>query len=120
MPRDAEFARVRQYMIRRCRYAAALVMNVQVGWGRWARRAVQRCRGLRRCCALPMLCPLLVADPLCPPAPRPPHTTPLATLLLPCLPCPPVLQMPEHGRDPDDIMHILDNWSDLQLEDFFK
>ena len=31
MPRDAEFARVRQYMIRRCLYAAALIMNVQVG-----------------------------------------------------------------------------------------
>ena len=29
VPRDAEFARVRQYMIRRCRYAAALILNVQ-------------------------------------------------------------------------------------------
>ena len=33
MPRDAEFARVRQYMTRRCRYAAALILNVQVGTG---------------------------------------------------------------------------------------
>lgn len=31
VPRDVEFAQVRRYMIRRCRYAAALIMNVQVG-----------------------------------------------------------------------------------------
>lgn len=29
-------------------------------------------------------------------------------------------QMPEHGRDPDDIMHILEDWTDMQLEGFFK
>ena len=39
MPRDAEFARVRQYMIRRCRYAAALILNVQAGRPAAARAA---------------------------------------------------------------------------------
>lgn len=29
-------------------------------------------------------------------------------------------QMPEHGRDPDDIMRILEDWTDIQLEGFFK
>ncbi|KAI3433414.1 hypothetical protein D9Q98_003229 [Chlorella vulgaris] len=57
VPRDVEFAQVRQYMIRRCRYAAALILNVQ---------------------------------------------------------------MPEHGRDPDDIIHILEDWTDMQLEGFYK
>lgn len=28
--------------------------------------------------------------------------------------------MPEHGRDPDDIMHILEDWTDMQLEGFFR
>ena len=28
--------------------------------------------------------------------------------------------MPAHGRDPDDILHILEEWSDVQLEGFFK
>ena len=30
MPRDVEYERVRRYMVRRCRYAAALIMNVQL------------------------------------------------------------------------------------------
>ena len=30
------------------------------------------------------------------------------------------VQMPEHGRDPDEIMHILEDWTDMQLEGFFK
>lgn len=30
VPRDVEYERVRRYMVRRCRYAAALIMNVQL------------------------------------------------------------------------------------------
>ena len=30
VPRDIEYERVRQYIVRRCRYAAALIMNVQL------------------------------------------------------------------------------------------
>lgn len=32
----------------------------------------------------------------------------------------PAVQMPEHGRDPDEIMHLLNDWTDMQLEGFFK
>lgn len=57
MPRDVEYERVRGYMVRRCRYAAALIMNVQ---------------------------------------------------------------LPAQDRDPDAVMNILEDWSDAQLESFFR
>lgn len=28
--------------------------------------------------------------------------------------------MPEHNRDPDSILHLLDDWTDIQLEGFFR
>lgn len=30
------------------------------------------------------------------------------------------LQMPEHNRDRDSILHLLDDWTDIQLEGFFR
>ncbi|GAB4822800.1 hypothetical protein N2152v2_009846 [Parachlorella kessleri] len=57
VPRDAEYERVRQYIVRRCRYAAALIMNVQ---------------------------------------------------------------LPNQDRDPDAVMDILEDWTDDQLENFFR
>ena len=139
MPRDAEFARVRQYMTRRCRYAAALIMNVQASrhcaasaadanrsrplllWSlHQPPAAAVRCRR-----SLPgMLCavPALGRDPQWHHAPPDPMLTVLHVMraVVHAVPAVRAVQMPEHGRDPDEIMHLLEDWTDMQLEGFFK
>lgn len=129
VPRDAEFARIRQYMIRRCRYAAALIMNVQArGVG-----GPHRPCGKPRSISCDSLHGPVTAE--CPPGParQGPRTPTLHAhiaggksdwLHASARACTPalshLLQVPEHGRDPDDIMHILEDWTDMQLEGFFR
>ncbi len=121
VPRDTEFARVRQYMIRRCLYAAALIMNVQVGRAVgqvWLGHALLMQHRPSQCHLSAVLAHECKAAQLLAAQCRGCFQCPcllVITLLLVCH-----LQMPEHNRDPDSILHLLDDWTDIQLEGFFR